>query len=189
MMKSVFLSLFILTSFSVSCWAGSFSFDFNNHSTQLGYIQQLQQQPYGEMLAKVRYLYNDSSDTNLLGLAVGVLGSPGNVDGLKLGIDLAVNGGRTANSDDVLAFGVGLLTQYSPPALAGFGVDAHFVYSPEIFTYKDSEDYLEWGVGVNYQVLPNAKITLGYQDIQVKLKNAGNHDLDNTVRVGVIFTF
>ncbi|MCF6180250.1 MAG: hypothetical protein L3J63_12810 [Geopsychrobacter sp.] len=188
-MKPVLLSLLMFFLLAVPCWAGNFSFDFNDHSTQFGFVQKLQSQPYGDTLGKVRYLYNEDTDTNLGGVSAGVLGAPGNIDGLKLGIELALNGGNAVNDQKVLAFGLGLLTQYAPPVLAGFGVDAHLVYSPEIFTFLDSEDYFEWGFGANYQVLPNAKITLAFQNIQVQLKNFGNQSLDETVRFGINFSF
>jgi hypothetical protein len=73
--------------------------------------------------------------------------------------------------------------------MAGIGVDAHLVYSPEIFTFMDTEDYFEWGFGLNYQVLPNARITLAFQNIQTQFKDRGHDDLDETVRFGVSLNF
>jgi hypothetical protein len=179
----------MLILFALPSWAESFSFDFNDHSTQFGYVHKLQAQPYGDTIAKFRFLYNQDTDTRLGGVAVGVLGVPGNVDGLKLGIDLALNGGKTDNNQELLAFGVGLSAHYAPPVMAGIGVDAHLVYSPEIFTFMDTEDYFEWGFGLNYQVLPNARITLAFQNIQTQFKDRGHDDLDETVRFGVSLNF
>ncbi len=188
-MKSAILSLMIFSLLVAPVWAGSFSFDFNDHSTQIGYVQNLNTQGYGETVAKVRYLYNDDSRTNLAGIAAGVTGTPGNVDGLKLGIDVALNGGQTANDQEFMAVGLGFSADYNPPILSGFGVDGHVLYSPEIFTFLDVADYFEWGVGASYQVLPNAKVTLAFQNVRVDLENGGNSDLDETVRFGIKLDF
>lgn len=188
-MKSAFLGLLFLSVFALPAWAGSFSIDFNDHSTQLGFVQKLNTQQYGDAAFKARYLYNEESDTNLVGVAGGVIGTPGNVNGLSFGIDVALNGGRTSDDKDLLAVGLGMLAAYNPPALSGFGVDAHLVYSPEIFTFMDTDGYLEWGFGANYLVLPNARLTLAFQNIQVDIKNRGDRDLDETVRFGIMFQF
>ncbi len=188
-MKSVVLALVFLSLFVSPVWAGSFSLDFNDYSTQIGFVQKLNTQTYGDTVAKVRYLYNNHSRTNLAGVAVGVIGTPGNVDGLKLGIDVALNGGETEADQEVLAFGLGFLADYAPPALRGFGLEGHLIYSPEIFTFLDSEDYIEWGVGASYQVLPTARVTLAFQNIHIDLKNRGGFDLDETVRFGISFDF
>jgi hypothetical protein len=188
-MKSVVLGLAFLSLFASPVWAGSFSLDFNDFSTQLGFNQNLNTETYGDSVIKLRYLYNDDSRTNLGGVAVGVIGTPGNVDGLKLGIDVALNGGATEANQEILALGLGFLAEYTPPALRGFGLDGHLIYSPRIFTFLDSENYIEWGVGVNYQVLPTARVTLAFQTIQIDLNNRNGFELDETVRFGISFDF
>lgn len=188
-MKSVVLGLVFFSFLAAPAWAGNFSLDFNDHSTQFKFVQTLDTQNYGDTLIKARYLYNDDSSTNLGGVSAGVTGAPGNLDGLKLGLDIGLNGGQTENDQEVLAVGFGFSATYAPPALHGLGLDTHLVYSPEIFTFLDTEDYFEWGVGASYQVLPNARITLAFQNIQVDLKQQRNLDLDETVRFGIEFTF
>ncbi len=188
-MKRAVLSLILVSVMTLPAWAGSFSFDFNDRSTQLGFVQKLTTQQYGDSVIKGRYLYNEDSDTNLAGIAGGVIGAPGNVDGLNLGIDVALNGGTTGDDQEVLAVGLGFLASYSPAVLRGFGVDGHLVYSPEIFTFMDADGYFDWGFGVSYLVLPNAKITLAFQNIQVDIQDRGIQDLDETVRFGIQLEF
>ena len=158
--------------------AGSISLDFNDHSTQFRVAQKLNTQQYGDSVVKARYLYNEESRTNLAGIAAGVIGTPGNINGLKIGLDVSLNGGRTDADQDLLAAGLGFLVEFAPPALPGLGVNAQLVYSPEIFAVLDAEDYFEWGFGASYLVLPNAKIMLSFQNIQVDLKNSGESDLE-----------
>lgn len=187
-MKAVLLTLFgFLLAFPA--WAGTFAIDLNDDSTQLQYIQNLNTQNYGDTLAKARYLYNDDSDTSLIGVAGGVTGSPGNVDGLKFGFDVALNLADTDPDETLVAVGIGVGVAYNPPALRGLGIDGHFVYSPEIFTFADGEDYVEWGAGVSYQVLPNARLTLAYQNIEAEIENLGDRELDDSVRIGIKLDF
>ncbi len=188
-MKSAIWGVLILAFCVTPVWAGSFSIDLNQHSTQLGYVQQLDTQNYGDTFAKARYLYNDDTSTNLVGVSVGVTGTPGNADGLKLGLDVAVNGAQTKDDQKLLAVGLGFLAEYTPPVLRGFGIDGHLVYSPEIFTFMDGKDYFDWGIGASYKVLPNARVTLAYQNIQADIKNRGDRDLDDTVRLGFRLDF
>lgn len=188
-MRVTSLLLLILLFLVPSVWAGSFSLDLNDHSTQIGYAQKLDTQNYGDTVARARYLYNDDTNTNLFGINGGVVGAPGNVDGLRIGLDVALNGGQTEGSQKLMAVGLGVNAEYLSPMLRGLGVDTHLVYSPSIFSFMDSEDYLEWGIGASYLVLPNAKVTLAYQKIEVDVTDFGDRDLDDTVRLGIKFDF
>ncbi len=188
-MQSFILSLLMLAASSLPAWAGSLSIDFNDRSTQIGYLQKLATPQYSDLVLKARYLYNEDTSTNLAGIAAGVIGSPGSLAGVQFGIDVALNGGRTIDEQDILALGLGFLVGYNPPALPGFGLDTRIVYSPEVFTFMDADDYFEWGVGASYSVLPNAKVRLVYQSVQVEIKNHGNRDLDETARIGISFEF
>lgn len=188
-MKSAVLATLLVCLCSLSSWAGTFSINLNNESTQIGYIQKLNTQTYGDTLAKARFLYNDHTNTTLGGISAGVTGAPGNVDGLKFGLDVALNGGQTKNDQKLMAVGLGFLADYAPPALRGFGVGGHLLYSPEIFTFLDGKEYFEWGFGASYQVLPNASVTLDYQNVRADIKDYGHRDLDDTVRLGIRLDF
>ena len=187
-MKTAILTI-LCACLALPAWAGTFSIDLNNDSTQLQYIQKMNTQNYGDSLAKVRYFYDDDTDTNLLGVAAGVTGSPGNADGLKFGFDLGVNATDSDNDLNVVAVGVGANISFNPPGLPGLGLDGHVVYSPEIFTFADGEEYTEWGVGVSYQVLPNASVTLAYQNIEIDFEGLGKGEIDDAVRVGLRLDF
>lgn len=187
-MKAALLAL-LGTCLALPAWAGTLAIDLNNDSAQLHYTQNLNTQSYGETFAKGRYLYNDDTDTNLIGVAGGVIGSPGDIDGLKFGFDLGLNGADTGNDLDLVAVGVGGSVRYNPPELRGLGISGHVVYSPEILTFADGEDYVEWGAGLSYQVIPNASLTLAYQNIEVDFGKRGKGELDDSVRIGLSFDF
>lgn len=169
--------------------AASVSLELNDHSAQAGFRQTLPGQGYGNSLVGARMLYNEDRDVVLGGIYAGVTGSPGNVGGLTFGVMLALNLADLPHSNELIAAGIGLEARYLPPQLMGVGVDARLTYGPDIFTFGDADNYLESGLGLSYQVLPNARLTLGYQHIRAGLENHHSYRLDDTIRVGVTLDF
>lgn len=187
MLRTVVILLLGL-SVTGTAWAGTFTLDFNDESAQFGYVQLLNREAYGESLAGVRLLYNDDTDTLLGSVGFGVKGSPGNIPGLGTSILVSVNGSDT-DSEQMLAVGVGLKVDYAPPALGGFGVTAGIHYAPDIFTFIDAENYLETVVGVRYTIMPNAALTLAYQNIRIDFDERDDVRVDDSVRFGIRFDF
>lgn len=180
------LSLFALTS---TAGAASVSIELNDHSVQAGLRQTLPGQGYGDSLVGARLLYNENRDVVLGGIYGGVTGSPGNIGGLTFGVMLALNLADLPHGNDLLAAGIGLETRYLPPQLMGVGIDAHLTYGPDIFTFGDADSYIESGVGLGYQMLPNARLTLGYQHVRAGIDHGRDFRLDNTIRIGVTLDF
>lgn len=171
-----------------TAWASSFSLNFNDESAQFSYDHLLSREAYGESGARFRLLYNDDTDTFLGTAGVGVKGSPGNLPGLETGVLVSVNGSEI-DSEKLLAIGVGLQVDYAPPSLGGFGLTASVHYAPKVFTFMDAEDYLETGVGIRYAIMPNAALSLSYQNILVDFDNYDDVRLDDSVRIGVRLDF
>lgn len=185
----VFLIVALMLAFATVACAASVSLEFNDRSAQAGYRQTLQGQGYGDSLLGARLLYNEDRDTIMGGIYGGVSGSTGNVDGLTFGVVLALNAADLPHDHELIAAGIGVEARYLPPQLMGVGVDAHAVYAPDVFTFRDAEDYLEAGIGLGYQMLPNARLTLGYQHIRAGLENHHSYRLDDTLRLGVVLDF
>lgn len=187
MLRTFWLAL-LLFSVSGTAWAGTFSLDFNDESAQFGYVQSLTQEAYGNSLAGVRLLYNDDTETILGTVGFGVQGSPGNIPGLKTSILVSINGSDT-DGEAMLAVALGLMVDYVPHALEGLGVSAGIRYAPDIFTFIDAENYLETFVGVRYTIMPNAALTLAYQNIRIDFDEYDDVRVDDSVRIGVRFDF
>lgn len=171
-----------------TAWAGSFSLDFNDETAQFSYVQILNREAYGESNAKVRLFYNEEKDTTLGTVGFGIAGTPGNVPGLKTGVQVSVNG-SDSDSIEMLAVSFGLQVDYAPPATRGFGFEAGVHYAPNIFTFVDAENYLETGVGVRYTFMPNASLLVNYQNILIDFEEFGDARVDDSVRVGVKLSF
>jgi opacity protein-like surface antigen len=184
-----FLLGLLLFALASTAGAASVALELNDHSAQAGFRQTLPGQGYGDSLVGARLLYNENRDVVLGGIYGGVTGSPGNVGGLTFGVMLALNLADLPHGNELIAAGVGLEARYLPPQLMGVGLDTHLTYGPDIFTFGDADNYLESGLGLSYQVLPNARLTLGYQHIRASLGKHHSYRLDNTLRLGVVLDF
>ncbi len=85
-----------------------------------------------------------------------------------------------------MALAPGVNVRFSPVQRVGIG--GHFYYSPDIVTWLDGERYTEWGVRLDYQLLAQAYVYLGYRDIEVDI-NGQAVEIDDTGHVGMKIHF
>ncbi|PLX83911.1 MAG: hypothetical protein C0618_11995 [Desulfuromonas sp.] len=188
MMFRVLLTLVVVVLFVGSASARTLSLGFNDETAQVVYEQLLTREAYGDSDMRARLWYDEESEIFLGSAGVGVNGSPGNIPGFKTGIKVMANG-YDKNSVSLLAVSLGLLADYTPPFLQGFGATAEVHYSPSVFTFLDAKDYLETGVSIRYALMPKAALMLSYQNILVDYEDFGDVRLDDTVRIGVRIDF
>jgi YfaZ precursor len=189
-MKSIVCcSVLLLGLLAGSCWGADFSLLLNNDSVQGNLNIDLDKNDYGASFAGLRLLYNDDNDTLLGSVSGGVSGEPGNIPGVKVGAQVLANLGNSNNDRDLLVIGLGLLASYQPPQLQGLGVYARAQYAPELLCFLDSEGLYELAIGLSYTVTPKATLSLEYQNTDVDFKNAGHQNIDDSLRLGVIFHF
>lgn len=185
--RTVLVILQLLVAVS-TVWAGSLGIGFNDESAQIDYLHVLSRETYGESEAALRLLYNDETEIVLGGIGAGIKGAPGNVPGMMTGVSVNVTGGDT-DTEDLLAIGIGLQMEYIPPRLQGLGLTAGVLYSPDVFTFMDAEDYLETRAALFFTFMPRASLNLSYQNILVEFENFGEVRLDDTVRIGIRLEF
>ena len=189
-MKRVFWSaVLFLTLLAGPCWGADFSLVLNNDSAQGALNIDLDKNEYGSSFVGFRLLYNDDKETLLGSVSGGVTGEPGNIPGVKVGAQLLANLGSSRNDRNLLTVGLGLLASYQPPQFQGLGVYTRAQYAPELLCFLDSEGMVELAVGLSYMVTPKATVSLEYQNTEVDFKDVGDQDIDNSLRVGVVFHF
>ncbi|MCW8829818.1 MAG: YfaZ family protein [Gammaproteobacteria bacterium] len=89
---------------------------------------------------------------------------------------------------DLAALALGGELRFSPVHRLGIGGSAY--YAPGITAFMDAEAYSEFGIKVDYQVLPQAFVYVGYRSIEVDIENGpDNVELDEGVHVGVKMLF
>jgi hypothetical protein len=70
-------------------------------------------------------------------------------------------------------------------------VFAGFAYAPEIMSFRDTEEFMAYHVGVGVRVVQNASIILKYNSYDVDLKSKGQTwELDDSnIRLGLVMRF
>jgi hypothetical protein len=100
-------------------------------------------------------------------------------------------GGRLVyvNTDpfDEAALAVGMRLRFSP--VQRLGVGGSIYYAPQIVTFMDGENYQEATLSVDYQVLPQAFVYVGYRNIEVDFDKAKDVELDDKVHIGMRLLF
>ena len=76
----------------------------------------------------------------------------------------------TPDDWEFAAFAPGAQVRYSPIHRVGFG--GHLYLAPRIISFRDAERYREYGVNIDYQVLPQAFVYAGYRYIDINIENS-----------------
>lgn len=88
---------------------------------------------------------------------------------------------------DMLAVAFGGRMRFSPVPRLGIG--GHFYYAPNITAFMDVEEYTEYGVRLDYQVLPQAFVYVGYRRITADFGVPGEWEIDDSGHVGFKLAF
>jgi len=182
------VSMMMLGAFS-SVKADALDLNLNNDSVQLLYISPFTSSDgIGGANLEVGVIYTEADDyLGIIGLDIkgeAGSGSPGLVAGVGLrgyGIGL--------DNIDISALAIGGLVQYSPPALNRLSVVAQVFYAPEILTFMDGKHLQSVEFRIEYKILTQATVYLGYRDIEADLDAGGSVDIDNGGHLGLRFTF
>lgn len=180
----------VLLGISLAAQAAADSLDVNLHNdamrviytTALGAPQRGLQMDAGYLYAK-----NPGENDHVVHLGLQVAGQNwSNAGTFDIGL-----GGRLVYVDTVpgnaldLAFGGHV--RFSPVNRVGIG--AQMFYAPRITSSLDSEEYTEWRVSADYQVLTQAFVYVGYRHVETKFKNKGTYEIDDNLNLGMKLVF
>lgn len=168
--------------------ADAIDINFGDHSAQIQYSSAMGRDSLGKTEFHMGFLYTDQD--NLLG-DVGILvknevgsGVPGVIVGVGVKGLMA-----TSDSNDTLAVALGGQVRFSPPSASRFGIAGQFYFAPNIVTFGDADRFLETGVRLEYEILPQAVAYIGYRKIKFGLETGSDTVLDEGVHAGVKITF
>jgi len=115
----------------------------------------------------------------------------GNAPGVSVGVGLKALSARIKPVNaSASAIALGGLVRYSPPAERRLGFVGQLYLSPNIITFGGADRYLETGARIEYEIIPQAQVYLGYRNISFTLKNTGvNTTFDEGVHIGVRMAF
>ena len=181
----VALSLLISSTAAV---ADTIDFNLRDNSVQLQYIAPMGRDTLGSSELHAGFLYtNNHSRFGDFGLLVkGGIGDSGS--GVTAGVGLK---GLVAsvNHNDVLAIALGGQVRFAIPSVSRLNVVGQLYYSPNIVTYSAADRFAEAGARVEYELIPQASVYLGYRKISFSLKSKSDAVLDRGFHVGVKMSF
>lgn len=95
--------------------------------------------------------------------------------------------GRDHDSGGALALGGQAEARY--PGFERFGLSVYGYYAPEVLSFGEFDQYYEIGTALDYQVIKNASVYVGYRNVNVELEDGGDITADNGLHGGVRLSF
>ncbi len=177
-----------VAAFSSAALADTVDFNVRDSSVQIQYSGSMGTSTLGKSQAHIGFLYVDKD--NMLG-DLGFLVKDevsASVPGLTAGVGLKALA-ATVKNQDAVAVAMGGVVRYSPPDLTRLGILGQVYVSPNIVTFGDADRFLETGVRVEYEVIPQAVAYLGYRKVRFGLENGPDATLDEGLHLGVRMSF
>ena len=90
---------------------------------------------------------------------------------------------------DVLAFGIGGEIRYTIPGTMPMAIYLRGNYAPEITSFSDSEEVVDYLLGFQIEALPQTIAFVGWRHLEIKTDIGDYEADDDKVQVGVRLTF
>jgi hypothetical protein len=92
--------------------------------------------------------------------------------------------------EDVFAFAVGGEVRYTIPGTMPMAVYGRVFYAPEITSFADTEEVVDYTVGFQIEALPQTIAFIGIRHFEVDVEGASSYELDDdNLHIGVRLTF
>lgn len=105
-------------------------------------------------------------------------------------LDISIGGRMVYASPadvELLAIAFGGRVRFSPVPRLGIG--GHIYYAPDITAFLDSEDYQEVGARLDYQILPQAFLYVGYRKVTANFGGPVDWEMDEGGHAGFKMVF
>jgi len=178
-----------LSLFAVSSTALADALDINlrDSSAQFQYSASMGRDTLGKSEIHMGFLYTDKNNT-LVDMGILVKDEVSNAPGVTVGVGIKGLIAKAQNNN-ATALAIGGLVRFSPLSDTRFGIAGSVYLSPNIVTFGDADRYVETGVKLDYEVIPQAVAYIGYRKIKLGLKLASNAILDEGAHIGVRISF
>jgi len=181
------LAIALLAS-SATVLADSFDINLNDNSVQLQYGASMGHDTLGRAELHLGYLYAKESNSYLdVGFRVqDEIGS--NAPGVTVGFGLKGLVARSSNYS-ASAMAIGGLVRYAPFTDTRFGIGGLVYLSPNVVTFGDADRYIETGVKLDYEIIPQALVYFAYRKIEFNLQSGSDATLDEGGVIGLTMSF
>ena len=179
---------FSLVCFSATVLADSVDINLRDSSAQLQYNASMGRDTLGRSELHAGILYTNDNDS-LADLGLLVQDEMGeNAPGVTVGVGLKGLVANTKNNN-ARAIALGGLVRFAPFEDSRFGISGRIYLSPNITTFGDADRYIETGVTLDYEIIPQAIVYIGYRKIKININQSPDEILDDGGHVGFKISF
>lgn len=134
--------------------------------------------------------YNEQSDIIAQGSLM-QMRQPSEEHPLTFGVGVKAYLGQLDNSDEsVLALAIGGEVRYTIPGTMPMAVYARGFYAPDITSFADSKNVLDYTIGFQIEVMPQTVALIGIRHFEIETNDGGDYNLDDdNIHIGVRLTF
>ncbi len=100
-----------------------------------------------------------------------------------------VDGETLPSSSSGGALGLGGFFRYQLPQADRFGIRGHVYFAPDVVAFGDLQRYMEFGVGISYDVLRDADIYVGVRYVNAEFENQPDLTIDTGLHIGLRLNF
>jgi hypothetical protein len=190
-MKYRVMGLILLSSVSTIAAADSLDLNLRDQAARLTYTAEMNTNSFSGLSGEVGLFYSedkDQLDDTLFHAGLSVSGENWSQSGtfdISIGTRLYYT---TPGNLDLSALAVGGAVRFSPVHRLGIGGNAY--YAPDVTSFQDAKTFWEAGARIDYQLLPQAFVYVGYRHIEVDIENGpDNVELDDNAHVGIKMLF
>ncbi|MFT7127790.1 MAG: hypothetical protein ACI9HX_001469 [Pseudoalteromonas tetraodonis] len=179
---------------SLNVQANSLDLNMSGESVRLTYIASLAAQQNSEIEWDAGYLFAEDKSSQNIGVAHLGINTLGDVGAAPHKV-VAGLGGRALwlNADgfdpDSVAVAIGVKLEARLKGLDRLGFGGHLYYAPDVISFGDLDNAMEYQAWVGYQLLRTGDLYLRYRQVKVEHATAGDITIDNGFNVGIKLTF
>ena len=180
-----------LLAFSSTALADAVDINLRDTSAQLQYSASMGRDTLGRSELHAGFLHSSKNNTSDSLVDFGLLVRDevgGNAPGVSVGVGIKGLVAKVQNRN-ARALALGGLVRYSPLADKRFGITGLVYLSPNIVTFGDADRFVETGVKLDYEIIPQAVVYLGYRKIKFALQPSSDAILDEGAHIGVRVSF
>lgn len=136
------------------------------------------------------FFFNEADDVMFSASTMVTGHSAGNTRALKFGVGVKLLGADLDLPDmSTAALAVGGQIRYVIPSTTPVALMVEGYISPDITTFGDAEQYLEYRFALELEVTPSARAYIGYRTIELDLDGIDDYKMDDDVHLGVRLAF
>ncbi|MDY6854411.1 MAG: YfaZ family outer membrane protein [Thermodesulfobacteriota bacterium] len=185
-MHRCFAFVFFILLCTVNAHAQSISVDINEESAQLMFKSIFSEESFGDTELNARVLY--TSDDLVYSLGADILGEPGGMSGLEVGVGGKLYGANTKDND-VFFIGFGALFRYAPFELDGLFFSGLLSYAPRVLSFFDAERLLEADLKIAYELVPRGTVYIGYRNLWIDIEEIEKVRIEEGIFAGLEYRF